>query len=58
LRRWPLVPLVHLRTRKTNVCRAAEEVASRLRNTATICRKCYIHPEIIACYLEGAFPVG
>lgn len=34
-----------------------EGVASRLRNTATICRKWYIHPEIIACYLEGTFPV-
>jgi DNA topoisomerase I len=42
---------------KTNLRRAIEAVASRLGNTATICRKCYIHPEIVACYLEGAFPV-
>ena len=42
---------------KTNLRRAIEAVASRLGNTATICRKCYIHPEIISCYLEGSFPV-
>src|SRR5262245_31783177 len=42
---------------KVNVRRAIEGVANRLRNTTTICRKCYIHPEIVACYLEGCFPV-
>jgi DNA topoisomerase I len=39
---------------QANVRRAIEAVASRLGNTATICRKCYIHPEILACYLEGS----
>ena len=29
----------------------------QLGNTPTICRKCYIHPEIVACYMEGALPV-
>jgi DNA topoisomerase-1 len=38
---------------KRNVRAAIEEVASRLGNTPTICRKCYIHPEILDCYLEG-----
>jgi DNA topoisomerase-1 len=33
---------------------AIEQVASRLGNTPTICRKCYIHPEIIDRYLGGA----
>jgi DNA topoisomerase-1 len=28
-------------------------VASRLGNTPTICRKCYIHPELMAAYTEG-----
>jgi DNA topoisomerase-1 len=42
---------------KLNVRRAIEGVASRLRNTTTICRKCYIHPEIVASYLEGCLPV-
>lgn len=38
---------------KRNVRSAIEEVAQRLGNTPTICRKCYIHPEILDCYLEG-----
>jgi DNA topoisomerase I len=42
---------------KMNVRRAIEAVADTLGNTPTICRKCYIHPEIVACYLEGALPV-
>ena len=39
---------------KKNVRAAIESVAARLGNTPTICRKCYIHPQIIDCYLEGA----
>ncbi|WP_342151828.1 DNA topoisomerase IB [Methylorubrum sp. SB2] len=38
---------------KKNLRTAIESVASRLGNTPTICRKCYIHPEILGCYLEG-----
>ena len=38
---------------KKNLRAAIEGVASRLGNTPTICRKCYIHPEILGCYLEG-----
>lgn len=29
------------------------QVADRLGNTATICRKCYVHPEILAAYESG-----
>ncbi len=39
---------------KKNVRAAIENVASRLGNTPTICRKCYIHPEILSCYTEGS----
>ncbi|GJE29310.1 DNA topoisomerase IB [Methylobacterium organophilum] len=39
---------------KSNLRTAIEAVASRLGNTPTICRKCYVHPEILDCYLEGA----
>ena len=39
---------------KRNVKTAIERVASRLGNTPTICRKCYIHPEILNSYIEGA----
>ena len=30
-----------------------EAVAARLGNTVTICRKCYVHPQIIDCFLRG-----
>jgi DNA topoisomerase I len=39
---------------KKNVIRAIEAVAERLGNTPTVCRKCYVHPEIIASYLDGS----
>jgi DNA topoisomerase-1 len=38
---------------KKNVTQAIERVSSRLGNTPTICRKCYIHPEIVSAYLDG-----
>ncbi len=39
---------------KKNLLRAIEAVAQRLGNTPAVCRKCYIHPAIMDCYLEGA----
>jgi DNA topoisomerase-1 len=38
---------------KKNIRAAIERVASRLGNTPTICRKCYVHPEVFTSYLEG-----
>src|SRR5437588_939879 len=38
---------------KRNLRLAIETVAARLGNTATICRKCYVHPEILNSYLDG-----
>jgi DNA topoisomerase-1 len=38
---------------KRNVRAAIESVASRLGNTPTICRKCYIHPEVLGAYADG-----
>jgi DNA topoisomerase I len=38
---------------KKNVKRAIEQVAARLGNTPTICRKCYVHPEVLNSYLDG-----
>jgi DNA topoisomerase-1 len=38
---------------KKNLRNAIEQVASRLGNTPTICRKCYIHPEVLSAYAEG-----
>lgn len=38
---------------KRNIRAAIERVASRLGNTPTICRKCYIHPAVLDGYVEG-----
>ncbi len=38
---------------KTNVVRAIETVAERLGNTPSVCRKCYVHPEVLGAYLDG-----
>ncbi|WP_406855052.1 DNA topoisomerase IB [Alsobacter sp. KACC 23698] len=41
------------RTKKT-IKAAVERVATRLGNTPTICRKCYVHPEVFNAYLDGS----
>jgi DNA topoisomerase-1 len=38
---------------KRNLRSAIEKVSARLGNTPTICRKCYIHPEVLNCYMDG-----
>lgn len=38
---------------KRNITRAIEQVASRLGNTASVCRKSYVHPEVLDAYVEG-----
>ena len=38
---------------KKNVRTAIEKVSARLGNTPTICRKCYVHPEVFNSYLAG-----
>jgi DNA topoisomerase-1 len=37
---------------KRNLRSAIEKVAARLGNTPTICRKCYVHPEVLNSYLD------
>lgn len=39
---------------KRNVTQAIERVAGRLGNTPAICRKSYVHPEILGAYLDGS----
>jgi DNA topoisomerase-1 len=39
--------------RKKAVVRAIEQVAQQLGNTPTVCRACYVHPEVIDRYLDG-----
>jgi len=41
------------REAKRNILRAIERVAARLGNTPTICRRCYVHPEVLHAYLDG-----
>lgn len=37
-----------------NVVQAIDIVAERLGNTRAVCRKCYIHPAVLDCYLAGS----
>ena len=39
---------------KKNVVRAVEAVAGVLGNTPAICRKSYIHPAVLDCYMDGS----
>jgi DNA topoisomerase-1 len=38
---------------KKNVVNAIASVAAKLGNTPSVCRKCYMHPDIIKSYLDG-----
>ncbi len=38
---------------KKRLAQAIESAAKHLGNTPTICRKCYVHPEVINSYLDG-----
>jgi DNA topoisomerase-1 len=38
---------------KRNLRAAIEKVAGKLGNTPTICRKCYVHPEVLNSYIAG-----
>ena len=37
-----------------NVVAAVKQVAARLGNTPSVCRKSYIHPAILNAYLDGS----
>ena len=39
---------------RRNVARAIESVALRLGNTRSICQKCYVHPAVVAAYVDGS----
>ena len=32
---------------------AIASVAQRLGNTSAVCRKCYVHPAVLECFLQG-----
>ncbi|HET7731957.1 MAG TPA: DNA topoisomerase IB [Usitatibacter sp.] len=46
-------PAATQREAERNILRALEEVAERLGNTRTVCRKYYVHPAILEAYLTG-----
>jgi DNA topoisomerase-1 len=50
--------LARTHTGPTNrqLMKAVEQVAAQLRNTPAVCRKSYIHPGVIASYLDGTLP--
>jgi DNA topoisomerase I len=39
---------------KRNIVQAIKDVSSRLGNTPSVCRKCYVHPAVLDSYLAGA----
>ena len=47
--------LAKTKARPTNrqLVKAVAQVAAQLRNTPAVCRKSYIHPTVIASYLDG-----
>ena len=38
---------------KRNVVAAIKAVSERLGNTPSVCRKCYVHPEVLTRYMDG-----
>lgn len=56
LRRLPEAPSET--ARKKAVTDAIRKVASLLRNTVAVCRKCYVHPDVIDAYLAGLLRAG
>jgi DNA topoisomerase-1 len=42
------------RQAKKNVVQAIKDVARRLGNTPAVCRKCYVHPGVLECYMAGS----
>jgi DNA topoisomerase-1 len=43
---------------KRNVAAAIGAVAMQLGNTKAVCRKCYIHPDVLQAYLDGTLLSG
>jgi len=38
---------------KKNIVQAIKQVAEQLGNTPAVCRKCYVHPAVLDCYMGG-----
>jgi DNA topoisomerase-1 len=44
------------RPSRRDVVRAIRQVAARLGNTVAVCRKSYVHPAVIASFMDGTLP--
>lgn len=53
-----LPPFASATEAKRNVAAAIADVAHKLGNTKTVCRKCYVHPAVIDAYLESVLGCG
>jgi DNA topoisomerase-1 len=49
-----VAPATSEREARSNINVAIESVASALGNTVAVCRACYVHPAIVAAYLDGS----
>jgi DNA topoisomerase-1 len=49
-----MVPLRQAKPTKRAVAGVVKRVAEQLGNTPAVCRKSYIHPRVLACYLDGS----
>jgi DNA topoisomerase-1 len=47
-------PAPSMRQAERNIVAAIDRTAERLGNTRSVCRKYYIHPELLEAYLEGS----
>jgi DNA topoisomerase-1 len=52
-----LAPAASEAARRKNIVKAVTRVAARLGNTPAVCRSSYVHPEVMASYLDGTIPV-
>jgi DNA topoisomerase-1 len=43
---------------RKNIVQAIAATARQLRNTQAVCRACYVHPGVLAAYLDGSLPCG
>jgi DNA topoisomerase-1 len=46
-------PAENIKEAERNIVRAIDAVAERLGNTRAVCRKYYVHPALLAAYLNG-----
>ena len=53
-----LGPARNERVARKRILKAIDVVASRLGNTRTVCRKCYVHPGVLDAYAAGELPAA